>query len=85
MGIDIFVCGLSVQGILGYIRCCNGVLLEKQECIPVRCVPSAAAAVSRGVSVYGGCLPGWCVCLGGGLPRVVYTSPVPCEQNHRQV
>ena len=53
----------------------------KQECIPVRCVPSAAVAfggrgVCRGgVSAQGGmsaqrvsCLPrGWVVCLGGGM------------------
>ena len=41
-------------------------LMNKQECIPVGCVPSTAVAVSGG-----GCLPGGggVVCLGGCLPR----------------
>ena len=30
---------------------------EKQECIPVGCVPSATVAVCRGVPAPGGCLP----------------------------
>ena len=42
---------------------------DKQECIPVGCVPSAAVAISGGVSAWG-CLPRgvsarWGVCLGG--------------------
>ena len=54
----------------------------KQECLPVRCVPSAAVAVCRGVSPGGelsaqwGCLPGsgvcpGSVCPGGFMPRGV--------------
>ena len=31
------------------------------KCIPVGCVPSAAVAILRGVSAYGGCLPRECV------------------------
>ena len=40
------------------------VSMNKQECIPVGCVPSAAVAVCLG-----GCLPRGC------LPRGTYTSP----------
>ena len=37
------------------------IIFTKQECIPVGCVPSAAAAVSRvGCFAGGGVLPGGC-------------------------
>ena len=45
---------------------------QKQECIPVGCVPSAAVAVLGEGSAKGGVCPGGC-------------TPSPCEQNHRQV
>ena len=44
-------------------------IFNKQECIPVGCVPSAAVAISPVGGVF--CLGGGSVCLGGGscLPR----------------
>ena len=40
--------------------CVHQKFIKNQECIPVACVPSAAVAVVRGVSVCGGgCLPTW--------------------------
>ena len=53
------------------IRTCYS---NKQECIPLGCIPSAAVAISGGgVSAYGGvrpggCLPRGCVCPGRCLP-----------------
>ena len=63
---------------------------EKQECIPVGCVPPAAVTVCRGgclpgggsaqggVCPEGGCLPGGCLPMGGGvhLPPVDRQTPV---------
>ena len=51
---------------------CATSALERQECIPVGCVPSAVAAISRGVLPAGvyfprGCAAGGCL-RGGGIP-----------------
>ena len=54
--------------------------MNKQECIPVGCVPSATVAAGEGVvsapgGVWetGGCLPDGCLPSGGGgLPRGVF-------------
>ena len=47
-------------------------VLQRQECIPVGCVPPASVAISGGgVSVGGRCLSK------GGLPRVVCLGDVP--------
>ena len=48
-------------------------ILTKQECIPVRCVSSAAVAVCRGVSAGGGLSAQGDVCLGGVFPVGVST------------
>ena len=66
---------------------------DKQEKIPVGCVPSAAVAIRGGVSAQGegvcpgrvsawgwGCLPRRGVCLGGCLPRGLY--PRGCVSQH---
>ena len=49
---------------------------NKQECIPVGCLPTVA------VSRVG---EGWCLPGGGCLPRGVSARHNPCEQNDRQV
>ena len=60
-------------------------ILERQECIPVGCVPSAAVAVSLGRG--GVCLGGWVSAWGGGcLPGgVCQMCPPPRGQNDRHV
>ena len=58
---------------------------DKEECIPVGCIPSDTVAGGGGVSAHGGllrgCLPREGVCLGEGcLPRGgVCKSKIPVE------
>ena len=60
-------------------------LINKQECIPVRCVPAAlyrtAGLCPGGVSVQGGLCPRW-VSVGGGLigGGSVHGDPSPMER-----
>ena len=71
---------------------------DKQECIPVGCVPAArrpyagvcfpGGGVCSGGSGPGGVCSGGCVCsrgAGGGIPACSEADPPPLEQNDKQV
>ena len=51
--------------------------IDEQECISVRCVPSAAVAICWGVSAQAGCLPrqGGGVCPGGVSQHALRQTP----------
>ena len=67
-----------------YFSCCFWKQFYQQECIPVGCVPSAAVAVSWGVSDGGsarGCLPRGVSVWQGGVCLGWCTPPLPCGHN----
>ena len=67
--------------------------INKQECIPVGCIPSAAVAVGGGggvcpsvywdMSTRGGVYPSacWDMSVQGGLAQCMLGYAPPCEQN----
>ena len=70
----------STMSILGLFCTQN-----KQECIPVGCVPAAHWPYAGVCFPGGGCLLLGVSARGGGIPACTEADTPPCEQNDRQV